>query len=809
MKVKIIYWGLFIFTFLFLTGCFESGVKAKNSKSSSQLTSTDDTNHVDNTDTSTGTCTVGQSEQVDCTNEKYGAAKATMLKNCVDTSNGPMLISGSCLIDSCVSGSVLINNYCVVNTCAGGSAQSCAIQNGSGIQSRTCASGVWSDWGACTVQSCNTGYVPSANTCVLSGCTGATNQACSVANGIGSQSRTCNNGAWSAWGACVAQSCNTGYRLENNTCLTNVCTGSTSQACGVTNGVGIQNRTCTNGVWSAFGSCTVTSCNQGYHLENNKCLTNVCTGSTSQACGITNGVGIQNRTCTNGVWSAFGGCLVSSCNSGYVKSGNTCTPTVCSGLSTQSCTVTNGIGGQARTCNLGVWSAWGACTVQSCNQGYRLENNACVLPTCAGENTQVCGVQNGMGHQIRTCNNGTWSAWGACIAQTCNQGYQLVGGLCSAMVCIGDATRACSENHGSGMQTRECSLGVWSNWGTCAISSCDAGYRFENNVCILNVCEGDSARTCTVSNGTGVQSRTCTNGVWSAYSSCKASFCNSGYVVQNGICVAVECVGNSAFACYVENGIGVQTRYCNLGQWSDYGDCTATSCNNGFSLVANSCRPTTCGGISSRSCSATNGIGIQSRTCNNGVWSAYGVCKAVKCNSNAELINGSCVIKTCLESNTQSCSDSTGSGIQVRSCTNGIWGPYGECLKEKCVAGYEVKNQQCVPVTCQNLSTQMCSVENGTGMQKHFCQNGVWSSWGPCVLKECAGVNNTDYLMDVTNNRCICSVYATQSCTGVHGSGIRTRSCQNNVWSAYSVCQLYYCESGYTLNAANNTCDPN
>src|SRR3989339_297118 len=280
-----------------------------------------------------------------------------------------------------------------------------------------------------------------------------------------------------------------------------------------------------------------------------------------------------------------------------------------------------------------------------------------------------------MGLQIRTCNNGTWSAWGACIAQTCNQGYQLVGGLCSAMVCIGDATRACSENHGSGMQTRECSLGVWSNWGTCAISSCDAGYRFENNVCILNVCEGDSARTCTVSNGTGVQSRTCTNGVWSAYR----------------------------------------------------------------------------------------------------------VCKAVKCNSNAELINGSCVIKTCLESNTQSCSDSTGSGIQVRSCTNGIWGPYGECLKEKCVAGYEVKNQQCVPVTCQNLSTQMCSVENGTGMQKHFCQNGVWSSWGPCVLKECAGVNNTDYLMDVTNNRCICSVYATQSCTGVHGSGIRTRSCQNNV----------------------------
>ena len=895
--------GLMI-SIVLLNACVGSGVKVKNTSARSQTSSNLP---------STTTCTVGQSEQIDCTNEKYGAARAIRTQSCVDSSNGPQFITGSCFIESCVSGSTLINNYCVLSNCSGNSTQACTIVNGQGVQSRTCNNGIWSTYGACSVSSCNTGYIQSGNSCIAASCVGVTSQACSVTNGSGSQARTCNNGTWSAWGQCLAQSCNQGYHLENNICVSNTCVGSSTQACTIVNGQGVQSRTCNNGVWSTYGvcsvsscntgyiqsgnscivascvgatsqacsvtngigsqartcnsgtwsawgqclaqscnsgyhlannacltnvcvgsdsqSCTITngvgnqtrtcslgqwsswtqctaqSCNQGYHLENNACLTNVCAGSNSQSCTITNGVGNQTRTCTNGVWSAYGSCLVTSCNLGYIQSGNTCILATCTGGASRTCSITNGTGTQTRTCTYGVWSAYGVCTVSNCNSGYIKVGNTCVIPTCEGATSQVCGVSNGMGNQSRTCISGVWSAWGQCIAQTCNQGYQLANGQCTLMVCIGDSTRTCSENNGQGVQTRECSFGVWSNWGACAISSCNLGYRLENNICVLNVCEGSNIRTCTVTNGSGTQSRTCTNGVWSAYGACQASTCNSGYVLQNGACVAITCPGSSTLSCYVENGLGVQTRYCSYGQWSDYGDCTVTNCNTGYVNNFNSCRPTLCGGISTRSCNVTNGLGIQSRTCNNGLWSAYGACRPVKCYSDTQLINGECAATGCSGSNIQTCSDSTGSGHQVRNCVNGVWSSYGACLKDQCIAGYEVKNQACVPVTCQMLSTQACSLENASGKQKHFCQNGTWTAWGPCILKECTGLN--DYTLDASNNRCICSVYTTLSCTGLHGTGIKTRTCQNNLWTEYSSCKLYFCDTGYTLNAANNTCDPN
>jgi hypothetical protein len=55
-----------------------------------------------------------------------------------------------------------------------------------------------------------------------------------------------------------------------------------------------------------------------------------CAGAATQACTITNGTGTQSRTCTAGVWSAWGACAI-SCNAGYVLTGNQCTPSGGSG----------------------------------------------------------------------------------------------------------------------------------------------------------------------------------------------------------------------------------------------------------------------------------------------------------------------------------------------------------------------------------------------------------------------------------------------------------------------------------------------
>lgn len=59
--------------------------------------------------------------------------------------------------------------------------------------------------------------------------------------------------------------------------------------------------------------------------------------------------------------------------------GGSSNPPVCSGSTTQSCSITNGTGSQSRTCNSGVWSSYGTCTFVSCNSGYQISGNSCVV----------------------------------------------------------------------------------------------------------------------------------------------------------------------------------------------------------------------------------------------------------------------------------------------------------------------------------------------------------------------------------------------------------------------------------------------
>jgi hypothetical protein len=108
------------------------------------------------------------------------------------------------------------------------------------------------------------------------------------------------------------------------------CVGSATQSCSITNGTGIRSRTCTNGIYSAYGSCTLVSCNSGYQAVNGICtkIVTSCVGSATQSCTIANGTGSQSRTCTNGVYSAFGSCVATGCNSGYEAINGVCTPII-------------------------------------------------------------------------------------------------------------------------------------------------------------------------------------------------------------------------------------------------------------------------------------------------------------------------------------------------------------------------------------------------------------------------------------------------------------------------------------------------
>jgi hypothetical protein len=94
----------------------------------------------------------------------------------------------------------------------------------------------------------------------------------------------------------------TGTTINENLAFVN------AQSCNITNGTG-------NQTWSgsAWGDCSVTSCNDTYHQDGNACISN------TRSCTITNGNGSQ--AWTNNAW---GDCTLVSCISGYTQSGNTC-----------------------------------------------------------------------------------------------------------------------------------------------------------------------------------------------------------------------------------------------------------------------------------------------------------------------------------------------------------------------------------------------------------------------------------------------------------------------------------------------------
>jgi hypothetical protein len=196
----------------------------------------------------------------------------------------------------------------------GGGSGGAAAPGDAGVdaQGPTCMQAGATQCAGAVVQTCNSaGQWVSGTTCV-NGCSAGACNACSsgttqsqACGNCGTQTRTCVNGAWGAYGACGGQG---------------VCAPGAvgSQACG---NCGTQSRTCSSSCqWpTSFGTCS----GQG-----------VCAPGavTSQACG---NCGTQSRTCSSSCqWPAFGACGgQGTCAPG---STTTCSPGIpsCSGVAT-------------------------------------------------------------------------------------------------------------------------------------------------------------------------------------------------------------------------------------------------------------------------------------------------------------------------------------------------------------------------------------------------------------------------------------------------------------------------------------------
>ncbi len=139
--------------------------------------------------------------------------------------------------------------------------------------------------------------------------------------GLGTASSVNSSGGLWRWTCAGDYSAATACNTTDWTCQPNI-----SRSCATTGGVGTE---MCNGSGTGYGTCTVTSCNSGYYQSGNTCVAQVCTPGSTRSCTISNGTG--NQTCDN-LGASYGGCNLLSCNSGYAQNGNACQPAAATGL---------------------------------------------------------------------------------------------------------------------------------------------------------------------------------------------------------------------------------------------------------------------------------------------------------------------------------------------------------------------------------------------------------------------------------------------------------------------------------------------
>ena len=220
----------------------------------------------------------------------------------------------------------------------------------------------------------------------------------------------------------------------------------------------------------------------------------------------------------------------------------------CQGPGVQDCDINNGTGEQARSCQGGSWSAWDECEILACDQGYELEDGACVDLECSFGDTRVadCAVTNGSGQLSQICSDASvWEDDGICQATGCDPGYLLLDGACVDLDCHPGDTRVadCVVTNGSGQLSQICSdASVWEDDGICQVIGCDLGYHQQGEACEAECGQGESRTLdCLVENGSGAQEQVCSaDGVWTDAGSCAVIACDSGYRLQDEACVPLD-----------------------------------------------------------------------------------------------------------------------------------------------------------------------------------------------------------------------------------------------------------------------------
>ena len=201
---------------------------------------------------------------------------------------------------------------------------------------------------------------------------------------------------------------------------------------------------------------TLDGCNTGYVKSGNSCPANPCTGYALTSCPT------GASSCSNCLSGKTNKYKVNGCKNGYTASGNTCVAAACSGYTLTSCPT------GASSCSTCLSGKTNKYKVNGCKNGYVLSGNSCPVRSCP----------SGYSTSTTSCSSGyTLSTNGYSGSKPCRR--------CVAKSCSGYSLSSCPSNG----KCSSCKSGSSYKY---KLNSCNSGYEKVGNKCVkVNTCSED------------------------------------------------------------------------------------------------------------------------------------------------------------------------------------------------------------------------------------------------------------------------------------------------------------------------------
>ena len=246
-------------------------------------------------------------------------------------------------------------------------------------------------------------------------------------------------------------------------------------------------------------------------------------------------------------------------------------------------------------CTVSNWSHWTSCSASTCRtEGSQTRSRSITTHPSCGGNACPSNLQESRrcyGSRPENCQLSSWSYWSSCSASTCGrEGSQTRSrSITTSPSCGGNA---CPSNLQEsrlcyGSRAENCQLSSWSEWSACPAIRCgsSAMQTSARHRIITEKCGGWCTSTFRKTRMCVRAPVNCKLSSWSGWSTCNGTVCTAGHGTQvsfrnktikeacGGTCTSILLRKQSC-----SNFFSRKAVECQLSPWSEWSDCTRTSC---------------------------------------------------------------------------------------------------------------------------------------------------------------------------------------------------------------------------------------